>query len=162
MNPDTTHHLILTIIILLRCTVESTDKTIINSCKASLSRLWAKLHQAAEHDGWDLASICISQCEESVSKILNNVSETTRPQKEQLVEPHSLEHIEGSTPLDPSGLGLGANGNGIPTDLLPDILPFSNPDISFDNQWDVGPWYGLGWMDIDNISYEGVNQGIFM
>ncbi|KAH8427448.1 fungal specific transcription factor domain-containing protein [Aspergillus melleus] len=157
--PYTAHHLILTVIILLRCTVESTDKAIINSCKTNLSRLWTKLHEAAERDGWDLASICISQCGESVSKILNNASEVRGVPKEQPDEPHALEDVEGPAPVDLSGLGM--SGSGLPADLLPDILPFSNPDLSFDNQWDVGSWYGLGWMDIDNISYEGVNQGLF-
>ena len=80
--------------------------------------------------------------------------------KEQPDELYPLELVEDPSSVDL--LGLGMSGSGLPTDLLPDILPFSNPDLSFDNQWDVGPWYGLGWMDIDNISYEGVNQGLFM
>lgn len=151
-------------IILLRCTVESTEKAIITSCKSSLTRLWTKLHEAAEHDGWDLASICISQCEESVSKILHTASDTQGLPKEQYVEPRSIDNVQGKSPVDSSlpEQGMYGNGNGMSTDLLPDILPFSNPDLSFDHQWDAGPWYGLGWMDIDNISYEGVNQGLFM
>jgi hypothetical protein len=36
----------------------------------------------------------------------------------------------------------------IAPELLPDILPFSNPDMSFDNHWDIGSLSGLGWMDM--------------
>lgn len=143
-------------IILLRCIVESTDKAIAQSCKTSLRRFWTKLQNAAENDGWDLADICIAQCADSVSKILSGNVDMRSNHKDQQIELQPLDQAEGS-----SGMTPGAGGT--ISDLMPDILPFSNPDISFDNQWDVGSWYGLGWMGsgMDAGSYEGFNQGIF-
>ncbi|KAE8145440.1 hypothetical protein BDV25DRAFT_164677 [Aspergillus avenaceus] len=34
--------------------------------------------------------------------------------------------------------------------VVPDILPFSDPDISFDGLWDG--LYGLGWMGMEEFS----------
>ncbi|THC88508.1 hypothetical protein EYZ11_012042 [Aspergillus tanneri] len=156
--PYTAHHLILTVIILLRCTVESTEKIVVESCKSGLRRLWTKLQNAAEDDGWDLGNICITQCAESVSKILGTSAELCRTQKEQRLEADVFERTE---PANSPARAPRGTGNGMATELVPDILPFANPDISFDNQWDMGLWYGLGWMDMDSLSYEGVNPEIF-
>ncbi|KAF9892150.1 hypothetical protein FE257_002556 [Aspergillus nanangensis] len=156
--PYTSYHLILTVIILLRCIVESTDKAIVKSCKTSLRRFWTKLQNAAENEGWDLADICIAQCADSVSKILNNSVELRANQKN-----HPIDNPPpGQIDISPSAVPSLAPG--IASDLVvPDILPFSNPDISFDNNWDFGSLYGLGWIDngMDpDSAYEGLNQGL--
>ncbi|KAL4920175.1 fungal-specific transcription factor domain-containing protein [Aspergillus aurantiobrunneus] len=137
--PYTAHHLILTVIILLRCTVESSEPTVADKCRADLDRFWTKLQTAAK-DGWDLANICITQCAESVSKILAMSASST-------VAVDSIE-LGPSALLEPSYVGSGTPMHYIAPDLMPDILPFSNPDMSFDNQWDIGSLSGLGWMDM--------------
>ncbi|KAE8393677.1 fungal-specific transcription factor domain-containing protein [Aspergillus alliaceus] len=143
--PYTAHHLILTVIILLRCTVESTDKAIISTCKTSLQNLWTKLQSAAE-DGWDLATMCISQCKESVVKVLDGSVSDMKGNKS--VAGESLQEDYGRVvPAQDDGRSPVLSGG----ELLPDILPFSNPDISFDNQWDVGSWYGHGWLGMDGF-----------
>ncbi|KAL2872815.1 transcription factor domain-containing protein [Aspergillus lucknowensis] len=138
--PYTAHHLILTVIILLRCTVESPEPIVADKCRADLDRFWTKLQTAAK-DGWDLANICITQCAESVSKILtmsaSSAGTTVEPVE---VGPSALFEFpdrESGTPM-----------YYIAPELMPDILPFSNPDISFDNQWDVGGLSGLGFMGV--------------
>ncbi|KAL5338760.1 hypothetical protein BJX70DRAFT_408543 [Aspergillus crustosus] len=138
--PYTAHHLILTVIILLRRSVESHEAIVADRCRSDLDRLWTKLQMAAK-DGWDLANICITQCAESVSKILAMSASSTTP---------AVDAIEvGPTAL----LEYPEPGSGTPLQLvapefIPDILPFSNPDMSFDNQWDIGSLSGLGWMDM--------------
>ncbi|KAL2851961.1 fungal-specific transcription factor domain-containing protein [Aspergillus pseudoustus] len=145
--PYTAHHLILTVIILLRCTVESPEPTIAEKCRTDLDRLWTKL-QSAANDGWDLANICITRCAESVSKILA------------MSVPNLSSSATAVTAVDPIEIGPSALlelpdlGSGSPMhhhiapEMMPDILPFSNPDISFDNHWDVGALAGLGFMDV--------------
>ncbi|KAE8379923.1 fungal-specific transcription factor domain-containing protein [Aspergillus bertholletiae] len=169
--PYTAHHLILTVIILLRCTIESTDKPIISACKTSLQHLWTKLQAAAE-EGWDLATVCISQCKESVSKVLDgdvrganivgggNQHHHQYQQNQQ--ELHQQQVGDGALfPIQGSGRSPALQNLG-GAELLPDILPFSNPDISFDNQWDLGSLYGLGWMGMDGFGvYEAGNHGGF-
>ncbi|KAL3474945.1 hypothetical protein BJX99DRAFT_247867 [Aspergillus californicus] len=137
--PYTAHHLILTVIILLRCTIES-EPLVADKCRADLDRLWNKLHIAAK-DGWDLANICITQCADSVSKILSMSTSSTAT---------AADAIEfGPTAIleypDPdSGMPMQY----IAPELMPDILPFSNPELSFDDNWDIGGLSGLGWMDM--------------
>jgi hypothetical protein len=64
--------------------------------------------------------------------------------------------------VDGSPDGVQSAGGGELELMVPDILPFSNPDISFDNQWDVGSWYGLGWMGMDGFgAYEVGDQRSF-
>ncbi|QMW30216.1 hypothetical protein G4B84_005551 [Aspergillus flavus NRRL3357] len=161
--PYTAHHLILTVIIFLRCTIESTDKTIISTCKTSLQHLWTKLQTTAE-DGWDLATMCISQCKESVSKVLDSDVRGANVVGGEQQQLHLQQGGAGDGKLLPNqGEGrspaMQSMGAG---ELLPDILPFSNPDISFDNQWDLGSLYGLGWMGMDGFgAYEAGNQGGF-
>ncbi|KAL4781627.1 fungal-specific transcription factor domain-containing protein [Aspergillus varians] len=138
--PYTAHHLILTVIIILRCTVESSEPIVADKCRTDLDRFWTKLQSAAK-DGWDLANICITQCAESVSKILAMSVSSTAPTVDPIeVGPSAL--LE--TPDGESGIPM----HYIAPDLMPDILPFSNPDMSFDNQWDIGSLSGLGWMDM--------------
>lgn len=123
------------------------------SCKTSLRRFWTKLQNAADNDGWDLADICIAQCGDSVSKILNSPVEVLVNMKDQAVDARAAsDQVEASPGLGPA----------LVPELVPDILPFSNPDLSFDNQFDVGSWYGLGWMGgVEPALYEGFNPGLF-
>ncbi|KAL4870092.1 hypothetical protein BDV12DRAFT_207991 [Aspergillus spectabilis] len=138
--PYTAHHLILTVIILLRCTVESPEPFVADKCRADLDRFWTKLQTAAK-DGWDLANICITQCAESVSKILAMSASSTATAIDAIeVGPSALLEF----PNPESGMPM----HYIAPELMPDILPFSNPDMSFDNQWDIGSLSGLGWMDM--------------
>ncbi|KAL3462862.1 fungal-specific transcription factor domain-containing protein [Aspergillus heterothallicus] len=143
--PYTAHHLILTVIIILRCTVESPEPTIAEKCRTDLDRLWTKLHAAAK-DGWDLANICIKQCAESVSKILAmSMSTSSSAAVATAVDPIE---IGPSALLELPDVGSGSPMHFIAPELIPDILPFSNPDISFDNQWDTRGLSGLGFMDV--------------
>ncbi|KAE8139974.1 fungal-specific transcription factor domain-containing protein [Aspergillus pseudotamarii] len=157
--PYTAHHLILTVIILLRCTIESTDKTTISTCKTSLQYLWTKLQTAAD-EGWDLATMCISQCKESVSKVLDSDVRGTNIVGGEQQQLHLQQGGDGRLlPIQGDGRSPATQSVG-GGELLPDILPFSNPDISFDNQWDLGSLYGLGWMGMDGFgAYEAGNQG---
>ncbi|KAJ0422882.1 fungal-specific transcription factor domain-containing protein [Aspergillus carlsbadensis] len=145
--PYTAHHLILTVIILLRCTVESPEPAIAEKCRTDLNRFWTKLQLAAK-DGWDLANICITQCAESVSKILAMsmpASSSSTASAATAVDPIE---VGPSALLELPDVGSGSPMHFIAPELMPDILPFSNPDISFDNQWDVGALSGLGFMDV--------------
>ncbi|KAI9930443.1 hypothetical protein ASPWEDRAFT_109223 [Aspergillus wentii DTO 134E9] len=155
--PYTAHHLILTVIILLRCTIESVDKNVAESCKLSLRKFWVKLQDAAENDGWDLASICISRCVGFVSKILDASSDSQKNNNNHTIENQPT----NTTPLNPQAYQAGIHDN-IPdlTGLVPDILPFSNPDLSFENQWG-SLWDGLGWMGVDDLSSYEFNDGQF-
>ncbi|KAL2825172.1 hypothetical protein BDW59DRAFT_74865 [Aspergillus cavernicola] len=137
--PYTAHHLILAVIILLRCTVES-EPLVADKCRSDLDRLWTKLQTAAK-EGWDLANICIAQCAESVSKILTMSASSTATAVDAIeVGPTAI--LEYPDPE--SGMPMQY----IAPEMMPDILPFSNPELSFDNQWDVGGLSGLGWMDM--------------
>lgn len=143
---DTAHYLTLTVIILLRCTVESVDLAVIESCRSSLLQLWQKLVQAATRDQWDLASICIHRCQEPFSRVAGSFSneffhDTPRPSP-------GLGGYNTSLLAHPEGPDRG--------DVVPDLLPFANPDMSSEcNEylWDA-LWYGVD--ETGNHSSDGV------
>jgi hypothetical protein len=135
------------VIILLRCTVESPEPAIAEKCRTDLDRFWTKLQSAAK-DGWDLANICITQCAESVSKILAmSVSAFSSSAAAAATAVDPIE-VGPSALLELPDVASGSPMHFIALELMPDILPFSNPDISFDNQWEVGGLSGLGFMDV--------------
>ncbi|GAB1191060.1 hypothetical protein APSETT444_000229 [Aspergillus pseudonomiae] len=130
--------------------------------KAQLQEFWLPSAQ----DGWDLATMCISQCKESVSKVLDGDVRGTNivggEQQQQQQQHLHLQQGGDGKPLPIQGDGRSPAMQSMGgAELLPDILPFSNPDISFDNQWDFGSLYGLGWMEMDGFgAYEAGNHGV--
>lgn len=68
-NTDTAHLLASSAMILLRCTIETTDRSISESCKKSLSSLQSRLRAAKEQQEWDLADIFLGQCDEPISRV---------------------------------------------------------------------------------------------
>jgi FtsZ-interacting cell division protein ZipA len=66
--------------ILLRCTVETTDPTTRETCKQSLESLRKRLRTARDVSSWDLADIFLNQCDEPISRVigkLDNANSTT-------------------------------------------------------------------------------------
>lgn len=139
LQTDAAHLLTFTFIILLRCTVESSDEAITLSCKASIVQFWAKLHDAAENEGWDLAGMCISRCTESMSKIMNhlNLRSSDPVLPIEIIQQGDVLHQateHGGGMYDSEATGLEG--------LSPAIVPFSNLDLWFENPPDAS-WSGL-------------------
>jgi hypothetical protein len=135
--------------------VESADRAGVESCKSSLTRLWNKLHEAATRDQWDLANICIARCEEPLTRVAgplnNNDNNSSSPRA--LHPPSELSGNNADELLNLDGPILG--------DLVPDLLPFSNPDMSFESSefpWEA-LWYGLD--GTGNHSSDGMNLDSF-
>jgi hypothetical protein len=149
---DTAHHLTFTFIILLRCTVEASDAAISESCKTSLIQFWAKLHDAAENDSWDLATMCIARCGESMSKVisyLNAQGNKHVESKDALAQGTGTVREE----LDRQNAAGSSEMSGL-EELAPDALPFSNLDLLFENSADTF-WSGLDFAPL----YEEVDTG---
>lgn len=58
--------------ILLRCTIDSSDTTALQSCKKSLKSLRQRLHAARDEDEWDLADTFLNQCDDPISRFLDD------------------------------------------------------------------------------------------
>lgn len=148
---DTAHHLTFTFIILLRCTIEASDAAVTESCKASLIQFWAKLQDAAENDGWDLAAMCITRCGESMSKVMSYLN----AQGKHVASNDGVMQGVGSDPevVDPDSTARSNDISGL-GELVPDALPFSNLDLLFENSADTF-WSGLDFAPL----YEEVDTG---
>lgn len=60
--------------ILLRCTIETTDSSARETCTRSLEALRKRLRSAREDSDWDLADIFLNQCDEPISRVINKLS----------------------------------------------------------------------------------------
>ncbi|KAI5197911.1 hypothetical protein E4T39_07035 [Aureobasidium subglaciale] len=75
--PYTAHFLASSAMILLRCTIETTDPLTREPCKLSLSSLRKRLRSARDDSDWDLADIFLNQCDEPISRVIAKLSSTT-------------------------------------------------------------------------------------
>ncbi|KEQ66605.1 uncharacterized protein M437DRAFT_18399, partial [Aureobasidium melanogenum CBS 110374] len=72
--PYTAHLLASSAMILLRCTIETTDSSARETCTRSLEALRKRLRSAREDSDWDLADIFLNQCDEPISRVINKLS----------------------------------------------------------------------------------------
>jgi hypothetical protein len=63
--------------ILLRCTIETTDPLARETCKRSLESLRKRLRSARDDHDWDLADIFLNQCDEPISRVINKLSSSS-------------------------------------------------------------------------------------
>jgi hypothetical protein len=80
--------------ILLRCTIETTDPSARETCTHSLDSLRKHLRSARDTSNWDLADIFLNQCDEPISRVIAKLStsassSTTLPNP---TSPHPLQH----------------------------------------------------------------------
>lgn len=126
---DTAHLLASSAMILLRCTVETTDTLARETCKQSLESLRKRLRSARDEDDWDLADIFLNQCDEPISRVIGKLDNPTTssaaapisprpPQQENIhaainVEDVVLQPLQQDFVFDFAGGGLGGSGFGI-------------------------------------------------
>ncbi|THX28023.1 hypothetical protein D6D12_05110 [Aureobasidium pullulans] len=143
---DTAHLLASSAMILLRCTVETTDTLARETCKQSLESLRKRLRSARDEDDWDLADIFLNQCDEPISRVIgkldNPASSSTAapisprpPQQENVhaainVEDVVLQPLQQDFVFDFAGGGLGGADLGFSFEGLG--LPFDS------NLWNGG------------------------
>lgn len=70
-SPYSAYHISSATIIFLRCTIEASDSLILSSCKTTLLEFMQWLRHAKEVEKWDLADICLAQCEGPILQICN-------------------------------------------------------------------------------------------
>ncbi|KEQ72444.1 hypothetical protein M436DRAFT_10146, partial [Aureobasidium namibiae CBS 147.97] len=71
--PYTAHLLASSAMILLRCTIETTDPAARETCKSSLESLRKRLRSARDDSDWDLADIFLNQCDEPISRVITKL-----------------------------------------------------------------------------------------
>ena len=125
--------------VLIRCTVETTEATVAKSCSESLVALQTRLREVGERSGWDLGEAFLRQCEEPISRLMANDSG-------QLAQDNTGR--QGRDNLDtragPSGRhneSLGCNGDmADPFDPISGTsmdLPMGHPCYPFDTLWNM-------------------------
>ncbi|RDW68323.1 hypothetical protein BP5796_08980 [Coleophoma crateriformis] len=70
--PYGAYYLTSTTTLLLRFAVETTEDAVAESCVSSVKMLTQRLRHAREHDDWDLADDCLSQCEGIIARMTHN------------------------------------------------------------------------------------------
>ncbi|THY88609.1 hypothetical protein D6C92_07563, partial [Aureobasidium pullulans] len=144
--PYTAHLLASSAMILLRCTVETTDTLARETCKQSLESLRKRLRSARDEDDWDLADIFLNQCDEPISRVIGKLDNPTTssaaapisprpPQQEHIhaainVEDVVLQPLQQDFVFDFAGGGLGGADLGFSFEGLG--LPFDS------NLWNGG------------------------
>jgi hypothetical protein len=83
--------------ILLRCTIETTDPLARETCKTSLSSLRKHLRSARDDSNWDLADIFLNQCDEPISRVITKLSTAGLPSSSAITattatSPHPSHH----------------------------------------------------------------------
>jgi hypothetical protein len=83
--------------ILLRCTIETTDPSARETCKTSLSSLRKHLRSARDDSNWDLADIFLNQCDEPISRVITKLSTAGLPSSSAITattatSPHPSHH----------------------------------------------------------------------
>ncbi|KAF2025408.1 C6 transcription factor-like protein [Setomelanomma holmii] len=148
--PYATQILVHAITVSLRCTVETQDPEIRNTCVARLQRTIAHMQHARDTYDWDIAIYVLERCTEPVSRIASlNAREEPQPQV-----PH-MEQLNLNMNTNGHGNGniigvSGANANDalmLPPSsnanledasfLLADILDPNAFDFSWDALWDT-------------------------
>jgi hypothetical protein len=124
---------------LLRCTVESSNTTDKSQSAIALMRLLDTLRTARRDYGWDLATLCIETCEQSIERVAaanKAILEPTSVAATQMMPTPALE----THAVAPGTIVQMAN-----TDQQPAVeemqLPFSL-NIPWDHLWDdvAEPW----------------------
>ncbi|KEQ95473.1 hypothetical protein AUEXF2481DRAFT_5076 [Aureobasidium subglaciale EXF-2481] len=129
---DTAHFLASSAMILLRCTIETTDPLTREPCKLSLSSLRKRLRSARDDSSWDLADIFLNQCDEPISRVIAKLSystlsaaqpvmEVTQQQQEVpinvedvILQPLQQDFVFDLAGLGAEGFGMGFEGLGLP------------------------------------------------
>ncbi|KAI4727481.1 hypothetical protein E4T49_04749 [Aureobasidium sp. EXF-10728] len=86
------HLLASSAMILLRCTIETTDISTRETCKRSLESLRKRLRSARDDDNWDLADIFLNQCDEPISRVINKLSTAPPTTAAAAASPHQPQY----------------------------------------------------------------------
>ncbi|KAI5247738.1 hypothetical protein E4T43_01854 [Aureobasidium subglaciale] len=127
------HFLASSAMILLRCTIETTDPLTREPCKLSLSSLRKRLRSARDDSSWDLADIFLNQCDEPISRVIAKLSsstlsaaqppiEVTQQQQQEvpinvedvILQPLQQDFVFDLAGLGAEGFGMGFEGLGLP------------------------------------------------
>jgi hypothetical protein len=146
--------------ILLRCTIETTDPSARETCKRSLEALRKRLRSARDDSDWDLADIFLNQCDEPISRVINKLSTSSsstavaaavspHPQQHTLeqmapainVEDVVLQPLQQDFAFDLAGFGATTTDLGFSFEGLG--LPFENMWTGFDQDVDANGMNGF-------------------
>lgn len=146
--------------ILLRCTIETTDLSARETCKRSLEALRKRLRSARDDSDWDLADIFLNQCDEPISRVINKLSTSSSSTAvAAAASPHLQQHTQDQTapainvedvvlqPLqqdfafDLAGFGTTTTDLGFSFEGLG--LPFENMWTGFDQDVDTNGMHGF-------------------
>jgi hypothetical protein len=85
--------------ILLRCTIETTDPLARETCTHSLDSLRKHLRSARDTSNWDLADIFLNQCDEPISRVIAKLatSSASTTLTANSTSPHPLQQQEQVT-----------------------------------------------------------------
>ncbi|KAJ8109449.1 hypothetical protein OPT61_g7453 [Boeremia exigua] len=131
--PYTSYLLVTAATILLRCTIESKDLTMKNTCATKLIAFRDRLRVARNTLQWDLADFCLERCDEPIQKIADAIG---IPQS----------HLTTATNTEDTTMPLSSEPNWDTVDLpsTSDLfLPMDSLDYPWETMWDgiQGPWY---------------------
>lgn len=70
--PDTAYHFASAATLMMRCALEVTDESIATDCVNSACKLIDHLREMKRLTNWDLADICLNQCEATVRQMSDN------------------------------------------------------------------------------------------
>lgn len=146
--------------ILLRCTIETTDPIARETCKRSLESLRKRLRSARDDSDWDLADIFLNQCDEPISRVINKLfsSSSTAPATAASPHPHQNNpeqmypaiNVEDVV-LQPLQQDFGFDLAGFGPTMSADLgfafeglgLPFENMWSAFDQEGDANGMDGF-------------------
>lgn len=146
--------------ILLRCTIETTDPSARETCKRSLEALRKRLRSARDDSDWDLADIFLNQCDEPISRVINKLSTSSSSSAvASAASPHIQQHAREQNPpainvedvvlqplqqdfaFDLAGFGTTTTDLGFSFEGLG--LPFENMWNGFDQDVDANGMHGF-------------------
>lgn len=132
--------------ILLRCTIETTDPIARETCKRSLESLRKRLRAARDDSDWDLADIFLNQCDEPISRVITKLCSTSscaapvnaaspnphQNNPEQMLAPINVEDVVLQPLQQDFGLDLAGFGPTMNADLG---FAFEGLGLPFENMW---------------------------
>lgn len=129
--PYTAHLLVSATTILLRCTIETSDRDVSRRCIAQLVRLRDGLQEASEDYEWDLAEFCLQRCSDAITKVARAPTPAGRGSQ----QPTDADALSGA---EPTGQDIGdvdvATQSFEPADLF---FPVESLDYPWENLWDT-------------------------
>ena len=145
-STDTAHLLASSAMILLRCTIETTDPVARETCKSSLESLRKRLRCARDDSDWDLADIFLNQCDEPISRVITKLCSSvscTAPAAATSPHPHqnnteqilpaiSVEDVVLQPLQQDFGFDLAGFGPTMTADLG---FAFEGLGLPFENMW---------------------------